>query len=62
VDRAGRHSPGARPVRWKKTIGPVWERPGHDNSAWGYWSDDGLGLLEYLQLAEDLGATPVIGV
>ena len=47
---------------WKKTIGPVWERPGHDNSAWGYWSDDGLGLLEYLQLAEDLGAAPVIGV
>lgn len=47
---------------WKQTIGPTWERPGHENSAWGYWSDDGLGLLEYLQLAEDLGATPVIGV
>jgi alpha-L-arabinofuranosidase len=47
---------------WKQTIGPVWERPGHENSAWGYWSDDGLGLLEFLQLAEDLGATPVIGV
>ncbi|MBV9381218.1 MAG: hypothetical protein JOY82_11380 [Streptosporangiaceae bacterium] len=46
---------------WKQTIGPVWERPGHLNSAWGYWSDDGLGLLEFLQLAEDLGATPVIG-
>jgi alpha-L-arabinofuranosidase len=47
---------------WKQTIGPVWERPGHQNAAWGYWSDDGLGLLEYLQLAEDLDATPVIGV
>ncbi len=47
---------------WKQTIGPVWERPGHQNSAWGYWSDDGLGLLEFLQLAEDLGSTPVIGV
>ena len=47
---------------WKQTIGPVWERPGHDNSAWGYWSDDGLGLLEFLQLTEDLGATPVLGV
>jgi alpha-N-arabinofuranosidase len=23
---------------WKKSIGPVWERPGHQNSAWGYWS------------------------
>jgi hypothetical protein len=42
---------------WKNTIGPVWERPGHQNSAWGYWSDDGLGLLEFLQLAEDIGAT-----
>jgi alpha-L-arabinofuranosidase len=47
---------------WKTTIGPVWERPGHLNSAWGYWSDDGLGLLEYLQLAEDLGVTPVMAV
>ena len=47
---------------WKTTIGPVWERPGHQNSAWGYFSDDGLGLLEYLQLAEDLRATPVLGV
>jgi alpha-L-arabinofuranosidase len=47
---------------WKTTVGPVWERPGHANSAWGYWSDDGLGLLEFLQLAEDLGATPVMAV
>jgi alpha-L-arabinofuranosidase len=47
---------------WKNTIGPVWERPGHENSAWGYWSDDGLGLLEFLQLTEDLGATPVMAV
>jgi alpha-L-arabinofuranosidase len=47
---------------WKTTIGPVWERPGHENAAWGYFSDDGLGLLEYLQLAEDIGATPVMAV
>jgi alpha-L-arabinofuranosidase len=47
---------------WKTTIGPIWKRPGHDNSAWGYWSDDGLGLLEFLQLTEDLGATPVMAV
>ena len=45
---------------WKTTVGPIWERPGHENSAWGYWSDDGLGLLEFLQLAEDLSATPVM--
>ena len=47
---------------WKQTIGPVWARPGHQNSAWGYFSDDGLGLLEFLQLAEDLGAAPVMAI
>jgi alpha-L-arabinofuranosidase len=47
---------------WKQTVGPVWQRPGHDNAAWGYWTDDGLGMLEFLQLTEDIGAIPVIGV
>ncbi|WP_161557863.1 alpha-L-arabinofuranosidase C-terminal domain-containing protein [Micromonospora sicca] len=47
---------------WKKSIGPIWTRPGHYNASWSYWSDDGLGLYEYLRLAEDLDATPVIGV
>lgn len=47
---------------WKETIGPISRRPGHPNSAWGYWSDDGLGLLEYLELSEVLGATPVMGI
>ncbi|MBK3640275.1 LamG-like jellyroll fold domain-containing protein [Streptomyces sp. MBT33] len=47
---------------WKTTIGPVWERPGHMDDAWGYWSTDGLGLLEYLQWAEDLHAQPVLAV
>ncbi len=26
---------------------------------WGYWSTDGLGLFEYMMLAEELGAEPV---
>ncbi|GGP46957.1 alpha-L-arabinofuranosidase C-terminal domain-containing protein [Streptomyces melanogenes] len=47
---------------WKKTIGPVEQRPGHRNSAWGYWSTDGLGLPEYLQMTEDLGCTPLLCV
>ncbi|GAA1353308.1 alpha-L-arabinofuranosidase C-terminal domain-containing protein [Streptomyces beijiangensis] len=47
---------------WKKTIGAVEERPGHQNSAWGYWSTDGLGLLEYLELTEDLGCAPLLCV
>ena len=47
---------------WKKTIGPVEERPGHMNDAWGYWSSDGMGLLEYLNWCEDLGMEPVLAV
>lgn len=45
--------------RWKETIGPWEERPGHYGDVWDYWTDDGLGYLEFLQLAEDLGAEPV---
>ena len=43
---------------WKKTIGnvdvrePLW-------NIWGYFATHGLGYHEYLQLAEDLGATPL---
>ena len=47
---------------WKTTIGPTWERPGHQNTAWGYWSTDGMGILEYLRMAEDLGAQPLLAV
>lgn len=44
---------------WKKSLGPIEERPGHFNRNWGYPVTDGLGMLEYLQLAEDLGAEPL---
>ena len=44
--------------RWKKTIGDVAERPGLWNR-WGYYSSDGLGMLEYLLLCEALGAEPL---
>ena len=47
--------------QWKQTIGEVTERPGHP-SPWGYWSTDGLGLLEFLGWCEDLGMEPVLGV
>lgn len=46
---------------WKKTLGPLTERPGHPGP-WGYRSTDGMGLLEFLQWAEDLGAEPVLAV
>ncbi len=45
--------------RWERTIGPIEERPGHENKNWGYRTTDGLGFHEYLQLAEDLGAKPL---
>ncbi len=47
---------------WTTTIGPIEGRPGHFNSAWGYWSQDGMGLLEYLELAEQLHAQPLLAV
>ena len=48
--------------QWKKTIGSIEQRPGHWNLNWGYWSSDGLGFDEYLQLAEDMGAAPMFVV
>ncbi|XP_039823611.1 alpha-L-arabinofuranosidase 1-like isoform X4 [Panicum virgatum] len=45
--------------RWKETIGPWEERPGHYGDVWNYWTDDGLGYYEFLLLAEDLGTLPV---
>ncbi len=48
--------------RWKSTIGPIEERPGHWNHNWGYRSSDGLGYDEYLQLCEDLNAAPMFVV
>ncbi|XP_068472440.1 alpha-L-arabinofuranosidase 1-like isoform X2 [Phaseolus vulgaris] len=45
--------------RWKATVGPWEERPGHFGDVWMYWTDDGLGYFEFLQLAEDLGALPI---
>ena len=48
-------------VRWKNTIGNIAERPGHEGF-WGYWSTDGLGYHEYLQLCEDIGMTPLFDI
>jgi alpha-L-arabinofuranosidase len=44
---------------WKKSRGPIEQRPGHFNANWFYPVTDGLGMMEYLQLAEDLGAEPM---
>jgi alpha-N-arabinofuranosidase len=46
---------------WKETVGDPDNRPGHF-SPWGYRSSDGMGLLEFLDWAEDLGAEPLLAV
>jgi len=46
---------------WKKTIGPLVDRPTHP-SPWHYHSSDGLGLLEFLEWCEDLKMQPVLAV
>jgi alpha-N-arabinofuranosidase len=46
---------------WKKTIGPMVDRPTHP-SPWSYHSSDGLGLLEFLGWCEDLDMQPVLAV
>jgi len=46
---------------WKRTIGPLQERPGH-LSPWHYRSTDGMGLLEFLEWCEDLNMEPLLAV
>ncbi|KAL2895724.1 Alpha-L-arabinofuranosidase 1 [Bienertia sinuspersici] len=36
--------------RWKETVGPWENRPGHFGDVWMYWTDDGLGYFEFLQV------------
>lgn len=42
-------------VKWKNTIGVPEKRKGEYN-LWGYYSTNGFGYHEFLQLSEDLGA------
>ena len=54
------HDLAASGWAWKKTLGPIEQRPGHMNDVWGYWTDDGLGMFELLQMADDVGARPLV--
>jgi alpha-L-arabinofuranosidase len=51
----------AERYQWKQTIGPIEQRSGHPGT-WGYRSDDGLGLLEFLEWCEDLHMQPLLAV
>jgi alpha-N-arabinofuranosidase len=46
---------------WKKTIGPLVDRPTHP-TPWTYRSSDGMGLLEFLTWCEDLHMEPLLAV
>ncbi len=46
---------------WKTTLGMLENRPGH-NGSWGYRATDGMGLLEFLEWCEDMGAEPLLGL
>lgn len=46
---------------WKKTLGPLADRPTHPGT-WSYRSSDGMGLLEFLEWTEDLKIDPVLAV
>ena len=47
---------------WKKTIGRLEDRKGHLNTRWRYFSENGLGLDEYMKLCEELNAEPLLNV
>lgn len=47
--------------RWNETIGPLKDRPGNDGT-WEYPISTGMGLIEYMQWADDLQAEPILGV
>ncbi|KIJ27493.1 glycoside hydrolase family 51 protein [Sphaerobolus stellatus SS14] len=47
--------------QWNNTVGPVVNRPGRVGSN-GYVYTDGLGLFEFLTLAEFLRATPIMSI
>ncbi|CAH0040638.1 unnamed protein product [Clonostachys solani] len=46
---------------WKDTIGPLKDRPGFQG-VWGYQQTHGLGIMEYLEWAEDMDLEIVVGV
>jgi alpha-N-arabinofuranosidase len=47
--------------KWKETLGPLENRPGHQG-CWGYHVSDGLGLLEFLGWCDDLKMEPLLAV
>ncbi|KAG1841097.1 glycoside hydrolase superfamily [Suillus subluteus] len=47
--------------QWNATVGKLIDRPGRVGD-WGYINTDGLGLLEYMYLCEDMEMEPIMAV
>ncbi|KAJ5613448.1 hypothetical protein N7510_006642 [Penicillium lagena] len=47
--------------KWNETIGSLTDRPGRPGT-WGDINTDGFGLLEMMQMAQDLGLEVILGV
>ncbi|KAK0257074.1 hypothetical protein LTR91_001589 [Friedmanniomyces endolithicus] len=47
--------------KWNETLGPLIDRPGRPGN-WGYYTTQGLGLMEYLMWSEDMGVERVLAV
>ncbi|KAG1730852.1 glycoside hydrolase family 51 protein [Suillus paluster] len=47
--------------QWNATVGNLIDRPGRMGD-WGYINTDGLGLLEYMYLCEDMEMEPIMAV
>jgi alpha-L-arabinofuranosidase len=46
--------------KWNETIGPLMDRPGRPGT-WGDINTDGFGLLEMMQMSQDLGLEVILG-
>ncbi|KXT08640.1 hypothetical protein AC579_6558 [Pseudocercospora musae] len=46
---------------WTETIGPLEDRLSYPGT-WGYLNTNGLGLIEYMLWAQDLGMEPVLAI
>ncbi|KAE8167620.1 glycoside hydrolase superfamily [Aspergillus tamarii] len=47
--------------KWNETIGSLIDRPGRPGT-WGDINTDGFGLLEMMQMADDLGLEVILGI
>lgn len=47
--------------KWNETIGSLMDRPGRPGT-WGDINTDGFGLLEMMQMSQDLGLEVILGI